>query len=689
MVKKKILFVLSGLLLCIATYAKEIKRPDSYAFTRGVEAYTQQNYSDAKDWFDKEISDHPENGYPYTYLAAIYYANDDNGSALSAINEAIKKLPKKDKEYTALAYQSRAKIYFELEDTIKGLADLDRSIKIDPTFQTNYEVRGQINYEKGNYRESDADYDRIISMNQGDVMGYMGKGRNANAEGRYDDALKEFNFVIKLAPEYSSGYAFRAETYISQERWAEAVEDIVAALTIDGNDKAYYLIKKLPDDGRNQLISKLKLQGLKNPNDAYWPYIVASIYYDNDEYSPAEEYFNKANSISPDPYYLRKIANVQRYQNRLDEALNTVIQALNMNPDDIESLELEASILSPMGRIEEAIAEREKALAINPNRPFTYYENAIDKMKLGEFDKALEDLEISAASSSLLPELSFFLISRGDANRLNGNSAQAANDYGKVLDNNQENTPGNRQRRAMVLSGLGQKDEALEILNKLTLENLPTDSLAYDELFPAIIYARINDNETALKEIKKAVDNGYDDYVSIATNYNFIPLRNNPEFINLVENLKPVEEKVARGVVVSETPVMQLKVTEVPFTKEGGVTKVKCTINDLPLYFIFDTGASDVTISMVEANFMLKNGYIKPSDIIGSQRYVDANGDVSEGTVINLNKVNFGGLELDNVRASVVRNQRAPLLLGQSVLGRLGRIEIDNNSQTLKITSAR
>jgi clan AA aspartic protease (TIGR02281 family) len=129
------------------------------------------------------------------------------------------------------------------------------------------------------------------------------------------------------------------------------------------------------------------------------------------------------------------------------------------------------------------------------------------------------------------------------------------------------------------------------------------------------------------------------------------------------------------------------KVVEVPFTKENGVTKVKCAINDLPLHFVFDTGAAEVTMSMVEANFMLKNDYITSNDIIGSARYVDANGDISEGTVVNLRKVNFGGLELDNVRASVVRNQKAPLLLGQSVLGRLGKIEIDNSAQTIKITS--
>ena len=128
------------------------------------------------------------------------------------------------------------------------------------------------------------------------------------------------------------------------------------------------------------------------------------------------------------------------------------------------------------------------------------------------------------------------------------------------------------------------------------------------------------------------------------------------------------------------------EVSEVPFTKNGGVYKVKCEINDLPLHFVFDTGASDVSISNVEATFMLKNNYLKPSDIIGKQNYMNANGEIIEGTVINLRKVGFAGMSLTNVRASVVRNQVAPLLLGQSVLARLGKIEIDNDKKMLKVT---
>ena len=127
------------------------------------------------------------------------------------------------------------------------------------------------------------------------------------------------------------------------------------------------------------------------------------------------------------------------------------------------------------------------------------------------------------------------------------------------------------------------------------------------------------------------------------------------------------------------------KEAEIPFAKEGGICKVRCTINDLPLYFVFDTGASDVSISSVEANFMLKNNYLSKSDMTGKGYYINANGDISEGTLITLKEVNFGGLTLKNIKASVVKNQKAPLLLGQSVLSRLGRIEIDNNQKVIRV----
>lgn len=125
---------------------------------------------------------------------------------------------------------------------------------------------------------------------------------------------------------------------------------------------------------------------------------------------------------------------------------------------------------------------------------------------------------------------------------------------------------------------------------------------------------------------------------------------------------------------------------EVPYTKKGGITQVKCEVNGLPLHFIFDTGASTISISSIEALFMLKNEYLSEKDIVGSSYYSDANGEISEGTVINLKEVKIGDAIIHNVRASVVHNQKAPLLLGQSAFQKFGKMEIDNDKKAVTIT---
>ena len=90
-------------------------------------------------------------------------------------------------------------------------------------------------------------------------------------------------------------------------------------------------------------------------------------------------------------------------------------------------------------------------------------------------------------------------------------------------------------------------------------------------------------------------------------------------------------------------------------------------------------GGSVASISLANCR------YLSEKDVMGSAKFSDAVGNVSEGTVINLRKVKFGDVELGNVKASVVRNQKAPLLLGQTVLSRIGKIEIDNHQKVIKV----
>lgn len=118
--------------------------------------------------------------------------------------------------------------------------------------------------------------------------------------------------------------------------------------------------------------------------------------------------------------------------------------------------------------------------------------------------------------------------------------------------------------------------------------------------------------------------------------------------------------------------------TVVKMEKVNGVFQIPVHVNDVKMFFIFDTGASTISISETEANFLWKQGKLTDDDIRGTVNFSDANGDISEGTIIILKTVQIGDRHLKNIEASVVHNLNAPLLFGQSALSEFGKISIDN-----------
>lgn len=117
----------------------------------------------------------------------------------------------------------------------------------------------------------------------------------------------------------------------------------------------------------------------------------------------------------------------------------------------------------------------------------------------------------------------------------------------------------------------------------------------------------------------------------------------------------------------------------VEMKKEGGVFSLPGKVNGLQLEFIFDTGASDVYLSLTEFIFMLKNGYLTEDDIKGESYSMVASGETVRNTDVLLREIEIAGIKVYNVTASVSENLGAPLLLGQSAIQKLGPIQLEGN----------
>lgn len=664
----------------VTAIAKEKSyQPENYSYMRGIERFSEQNYAEALDWFNKEIKEHPDNGYAYWYISAIKYIRSEYGEAISAANTALQKVTKKDKSSISSIYQTRARVYLAMSDTVSAFNDYTLAIKADPKDTDALDGRGNLLYYMGRYDESDADFNKALKIDNTHQYSIMGLGRNNAARKNWDTAIEQYSQVIKMYPDYSSGYSFRAEAELAKEMWNEATEDILMALDIDGDAKALSLMRKLEGEARDAMKVRLKIKANKDKKNGMWPYYLGLLAYDDKEYNEAIGHYSESFEIDADPIVMYNISECYMETGDYRSALDAVDKAIQMNDTDRDFMLRRANILSTLKRYDEALEQIDKYIEGDAEDGNGYLAKAEYEYDKKDYASAIEDY---TTVTVLAPEYMPAYLKRGQSYAAIGKKDLAIKDFEKILETD---TVQGSAIRGYALVRLGRNDEARDYIGKI----LEADSVG-NNYNVACIYSLVGDTDSAIMYLRKSLEESFGLVVQMQDDPDFDNIRSTKAYKALVDEFtekvnanKATEVKVVGG---ADDADGETETSEVPFTKSEGVTKVKCTINDLPLSFIFDTGASLVSMSSVEATFMYKNGYITKDDICGTSAFIDANGDISEGTIINLRKIKFGEFELTNVRASVVHNQVAPLLLGQSVLGRLGRITIDNNKLCLIIT---
>lgn len=685
---------------------KEPEQPDSYNYRRGVEAYDEGDRDLATQYLNKELSDNAKNGYAWLYAASISEGNGELADAVKFYGNALKYIPKAANSMRRQAYSNRASLYVQLKDTLRAIDDLTQALKENKEDIDALAQRGHLYRLMKQYDRAEADFRAILAFDDLSVQGINALGRLYNDQKRWDDAIVQFDRAATLAAKNSAAYSYRADSYIGKKEWAKAADDLIKATELQDQYTPYQIARELPQEMKPVMLTKLKVTAKKDGANVIWPFLASAIQVGLHNYPEAVALLKDSHKIEANSSFLYGVADCYMNMGLFDRAEMFVRRAYAMDPEE------RGSFYGNMLRVARGGNDLERSLAFcdsiienAPDEGDSYFSRAFVEFEAGSDSlraAALEDLDMGL---TLSPDDKHAMLWKGDWLRLAGRDDEARELYRTVVD---RANPDDSTSYAYAASSLDMADEAL----RHVLKDVEKDSLDYGAIYnAACIYSRLGRADDAFRLLDKAVDKGFVSAAHFGRDHDFEPLRDRPEFKALLDRMNTRIEanrqemmrrfpedfeadslSVAEIVVVEDSVVPVMASTgayEVPFTRKNGVTEVQCRINDLPLYFVFDTGASDVTISQTEASFMMKNNYLSPKDVIGSQAYMDANGNVSVGTLVNLRQVNFGGLVLDNVRATVVANQRAPLLLGQSVLGRLGTVKIDNSSRMILITPIR
>ena len=681
---KRIAVLLTACTMALPGFSQSREDNRPYNLQKAYEVLQNDHDEDqALKLLSDQIKSTPDNVECWLLMCRIYRNQKEYGRAMSSVNEAIKvNKPKKSGFYNSSLYWWKASIYDDMDNDeqeiewLKKALDAARKDNKENIQNISFDL-GQAYYELKKYNESDAVYRQMVKEDETDQAAMTGLARNMIERKDYAGAVKMLDASQKYGDEYSGTYKFRSEAYDKMGETDKAIDD--ALLWFEKDEDAYgSAIIKLMMKHRTYAIAKAKTKMKSSDRKDAWRVLLLSLYEEAGEYENAiKEYNSLEEDYGKDEFIYAHRADCYNELGLTDMALSEIEKAIELEAD-YSNICSKGGILRTAGRYAEAIEVFDQAIEVDPLYAFAYYAKGWCHELSGDDDKAMECYDLGI---DLDKEYAYIYLMRGQIHLKRGDKIKAEEDFNTVLQLDTVVTDGSCRQYALHF--LGRDDEADEWMQKL-IDDEPYDMGHYYD--KACLYSRMGRTDEAVKALETALEMGYCAFPHIENDDDMDAIRGRDDFRALIVKYK---EKLADRIEkmgIDMTAVKEEQITEVPITrKAGGTFNVDCSVNGLALNMIFDTGASDVSISKVEADFMLKNNYLSMSDIKGKQYYQTADGGISEGTVITLKEVRIGDAVLHNVDASVVKSQKAPLLLGESVLQKFGTFTVDNINSKLII----
>lgn len=631
---KKIVTLLTVTLLTVLSvnaYAQKNKTDNDYNLKKAYEVLQEEN-DEAKglELVNKQLRETPDNVESLLLRVRLLRRKNEFGQALQDINHALKvNKPKKTEVQNSTLHWWKAYIYEDMGDKVNAAAsfktacELARKDDKENLQSTSFDYAQSL-YDLGDYAGADAIYRKMLALDEADQAAMAGLARNM----------------------------------IEREQYSEAIDKV--------------MLKRL-----NYAEASIKTRIKKTENRFQWMAFLCQFYETSHQYAEAVRTYDE---FEAEFGHYDEI-NVYRSDCYSELGLNElaiadISKAMEKDPD-WQLYVRRGDYYWLNGDLDLAIADFNAAIEDAPKEGYCYYRRGWTYEMQGERKKAMEDYNMGLEMTQDYP---YLYLMRGELLLLEGKKTEADADFEMVIQ--KDTIADNGSCRQYALYFLGRDNEAEEWMNKIIEEDPGNYGNYYDQV---CLYSRMGRLEESIDALRKSFEKGYRSFSHIRLDDDLDAVRDLPEFKALMEEYEAKHTEYLKQFELS-MPEKEETVTEIAVKRNpGGTFEIPCDINGLALQMVFDTGASDVTISSVEADFMFKNGYLSEKDIKGKTYYQIANGQISEGTTITLREVKIGDAVLHNVDASVVKSQRAPLLLGQSAMERFGAITIDNQNNKLII----
>ena len=204
---------------------------------QGVDAFGQQNYTQAESIYRQIIKNNPRHAESYLWLGVTLYRQGKLDEAITNYQKAIQLDPKS------------ANAYYNLGVALKNQGKLDeaitnyqKAIQLDPKFALGYIGLGNALRNQGKLEEAITNYQKAIQLDPKYASAYIGLGNALRNQGKLEEAITNHRIALSLPDEKATpasnhtlahnslGYALQ-----QQGKLPEAIAEYQKSIALDGN----------------------------------------------------------------------------------------------------------------------------------------------------------------------------------------------------------------------------------------------------------------------------------------------------------------------------------------------------------------------------------------------------------------------------------------------------------------------
>ena len=433
--------------------------------------------------YKKSLAQQPNNAFLYDKLGQVKARSKDWGAAIANYQKAIE-----------LGLQSPFWTYKNLGDALRevkqyesAVASYQKAIALDARQPNVYDSLGQVQSLQGNYSLAIDNYQKAIELgildplwtyrNLGDALSNVGReseareiyqrgesieaGNNSNSqspatvnyeagassagldlhergdayfnEAQWAQALTFYRQAIELNPSYFWSHFNAARALHELEEWSEAIALARQALELDRGQAS--IVQPQLELSWRCLNQARRLQDESEVKDCLQE---AASYFQQQQWSQAILLYQKAIAAQPDlgksVYQRLGLAIVASQQTATKKSVSLKSEAISLDADEYYQ-QAEKSLAA--GKIDEAIANHQRAIAQNPSFAVSYRALGDIYKRQNILDKAAEHYYKSV---QLKPNYCHAYQRLGDVLQKQGNVDEAIAAYRRCLEINSQQT---------------------------------------------------------------------------------------------------------------------------------------------------------------------------------------------------------------------------------------------------------